>query len=189
MPGPGVLRLPSRARRGRVADRGSLPDAQDPAKTPAAVCRICLEAEGEGGAEDAAPLLQPCRCAGTAGHVHQACLQRWINEKGDRRCEICGATFGAGFSDPPPRRGTRRAVVVVRGENGEYEVVEGEGEEEEDDDEAPPRANACVACCFSVLLLLLILPLANHLAEELRNQAPDPRPGVPWEGSASCGDG
>jgi hypothetical protein len=55
----------------------------------AAVCRICLE---EGA------LDRPCGCTGTLAHAHQECIQRWINERGSMKCEIC-EQVGA-----PPRR-------------------------------------------------------------------------------------
>lgn len=35
-------------------------------------------------------------------YAHQACIQRWINEKGNRTCEICHGQFSTCFSDPPP---------------------------------------------------------------------------------------
>merc|ERR1712232_958713 len=63
------------------------------------VCRICLL---EGGC-DGDPLISPCRCKGTNGHVHLGCLRRWINDRLNRSddapdssyfyqqlaCEIC----------------------------------------------------------------------------------------------------
>lgn len=44
-------------------------------------CRICLEEEG--------PFVHPCDCKGSAGYVHQHCLNRWIEESSLDQCEIC----------------------------------------------------------------------------------------------------
>eukprot|EP00887_Chlorella_sp_A99_P005563 scaffold1.g5563.t1 len=79
-------------------------------------CRICLE-------EDAAHNLeQPCSCSGSLASVHHACLQRWIDEKGDKRCEICcGALRGEHLLGIRPE-GTGgpsgRPVVIRQAERG-----------------------------------------------------------------------
>lgn len=33
--------------------------------------------------------------------IHHSCLQRWIDEKGDRSCEICKQEFQGDYTDPP----------------------------------------------------------------------------------------
>ena len=43
-------------------------------------CRICLE-DGD--------LIQPCLCAGTAAHVHEECLIKWLAISNRTDCEIC----------------------------------------------------------------------------------------------------
>ena len=41
-------------------------------------CKICY-----GGNEEASdPLITPCLCAGSMGHVHHDCLVRWIKTAG-----------------------------------------------------------------------------------------------------------
>ena len=35
--------------------------------------------------------------------AHRGCVQRWIDEKHDRGCEVCGQPFRGAFRDPPPR--------------------------------------------------------------------------------------
>ena len=53
----------------------------------APVCRICWEGGGR--------LVSPCLCAGSMGHVHKACLKKWLTKRrasGIRhslRCEVC----------------------------------------------------------------------------------------------------
>ena len=50
-----------------------------------ALCRICYE-EGE--------LRRPCRCRGSVGSVHEACLAQWIDGREEReRCELCGMAY------------------------------------------------------------------------------------------------
>jgi len=52
-------------------------------------CRVC-----RGPAEDGRPLLQPCKCSGSMGMVHQECLISWLEvTRGDGRCEICKTKF------------------------------------------------------------------------------------------------
>lgn len=62
-----------------------------------AECRIC-------GDEDAVSKLDsPCACRGGLRWVHAKCLQRWVTEKGDLRCEICRTTYAGPYTAPPPR--------------------------------------------------------------------------------------
>jgi hypothetical protein len=48
------------------------------------VCRIC-----RCEATDASPLLQPCRCAGSVGLVHENCLVQWLAYSHKDACELC----------------------------------------------------------------------------------------------------
>ena len=58
------------------------------------LCRICLE-------EDVAcNLEQPCSCSGTQRFAHHDCIQRWVNEKGNTRCEICDCEYVGEFTVP-----------------------------------------------------------------------------------------
>lgn len=48
------------------------------------VCRVCrCESTVE------APLLQPCRCEGSVGLVHEACLTQWLSFSRKDSCELC----------------------------------------------------------------------------------------------------
>jgi len=52
-------------------------------------CRVC-----RGPAEEGRLLLQPCKCSGSMGLVHQECLISWLEvTRGDGRCEICKTKF------------------------------------------------------------------------------------------------
>lgn len=57
-------------------------------------CRICLDTE--------LPFVQPCKCSGTMGDVHEACLFRWLDIKQSHRplCELCKAPFQIRYSHP-----------------------------------------------------------------------------------------
>lgn len=62
-----------------------------------AFCRVCLE-------EDSVErCCQPCSCSGSMSCAHPACIQQWINEKGDMRCEICKQPYTGDFRQPPPQ--------------------------------------------------------------------------------------
>ena len=50
-------------------------------------CRICR------CGSEAGVLYHPCRCSGSVMHVHQACLQRWLQMSGKTKCELCNFTF------------------------------------------------------------------------------------------------
>eukprot|EP00193_Tetraselmis_chui_P010309 CAMPEP_0177789700 /NCGR_PEP_ID=MMETSP0491_2-20121128/22916_1 /TAXON_ID=63592 /ORGANISM="Tetraselmis chuii, Strain PLY429" /LENGTH=325 /DNA_ID=CAMNT_0019311635 /DNA_START=65 /DNA_END=1042 /DNA_ORIENTATION=- len=59
-------------------------------------CRICSEDDVAGNLEC------PCKCAGTVKWAHHECVQKWINEKGNKLCEICNSEFQGDFSVPEP---------------------------------------------------------------------------------------
>lgn len=50
-------------------------------------CRICLDVD------NSKALISPCRCKGSAGFVHPACLDRWRSVRTSFRCEICHSPF------------------------------------------------------------------------------------------------
>lgn len=52
-------------------------------------CRICHDT----GEDSCGPLIAPCQCDGSLKHVHQYCLQRWIDMRHLKRCELCHSKF------------------------------------------------------------------------------------------------
>ncbi|KAI9014233.1 hypothetical protein DFJ74DRAFT_287906 [Hyaloraphidium curvatum] len=64
-------------------------------------CRICREPELD---ED--PLVTPCLCRGSVGHVHKSCIVRWRTTGYSvlRRCEMCAKTFGPAAAVPQPEK-------------------------------------------------------------------------------------
>ncbi|GIL87377.1 hypothetical protein Vretimale_1694 [Volvox reticuliferus] len=81
----------------RSSSSGSGPSSATVApKGESGLCRICLEEDSLSNLE------QPCACAGTQKYAHHECIQRWVNEKGHLRCEICDQQYRGNFSVPPP---------------------------------------------------------------------------------------
>jgi len=53
--------------------------------------------------EDAPSALEaPCCCTGTQRWAHRACIQRWVDEKRNTTCEICGTSYTGPYVAPPP---------------------------------------------------------------------------------------
>mmetsp|Transcript_22541 Transcript_22541/g.31375 ORF Transcript_22541/g.31375 Transcript_22541/m.31375 type:complete len:272 (+) Transcript_22541:138-953(+) len=60
-------------------------------------CRICQEWDTRDN------LDIPCVCAGSMLYAHPSCIARWIDEKGDRICEVCHTAFQGDYPPPPAR--------------------------------------------------------------------------------------
>eukprot|EP00239_Pterosperma_sp_CCMP1384_P012022 CAMPEP_0197859592 /NCGR_PEP_ID=MMETSP1438-20131217/34279_1 /TAXON_ID=1461541 /ORGANISM="Pterosperma sp., Strain CCMP1384" /LENGTH=340 /DNA_ID=CAMNT_0043476135 /DNA_START=195 /DNA_END=1214 /DNA_ORIENTATION=- len=72
-------------------------------------CRIC-----HGGPTTAEPDLDtPCNCTGSMAYAHQSCIQRWIQEKGDKTCEICGSSFNEKYAEPTPEARDQVEVAIL----------------------------------------------------------------------------
>eukprot|EP00890_Picochlorum_soloecismus_P004396 jgi/Picsp_1/4958/NSC_02321-R1_ring fyve phd zinc finger-containing protein len=50
-------------------------------------CRICMLSE------DTASFVQPCECSGSLKYAHLDCLKKWVRERRQLTCEICGAIY------------------------------------------------------------------------------------------------
>lgn len=74
----------------RSATPSRLPRKQTEAEAP--TCRICFDVESS-----SAPLLHPCRCAGSAHYIHEECLKAWLASRGTdlskSECEVCKTPF------------------------------------------------------------------------------------------------
>jgi len=57
-------------------------------------CRICFESEGT--------LYHPCKCDGSIKHVHEACLDRWIQTRHQSKdeCELCKSPYAFDYDRP-----------------------------------------------------------------------------------------
>ncbi|GFR40376.1 hypothetical protein Agub_g925 [Astrephomene gubernaculifera] len=93
---PGISPAPATHSRTSSIDR-SVPGGSDAGapKGEPMLCRICLEEDSVSNLE------QPCACAGTQKYAHHECIQRWVNEKGHLRCEICDQQYRGSFTVPP----------------------------------------------------------------------------------------
>nr|XP_006134611.2 E3 ubiquitin-protein ligase MARCH5-like [Pelodiscus sinensis] len=108
--GQGIRSLSARGsyspcpRRG-PGDRPCAPQEQFPGATrclallvipPQRHCWVCFATERE---DQAAEWVCPCRCKGSTKWIHQACLQRWLDEKqkgnstGSVSCPQCGTEY------------------------------------------------------------------------------------------------
>lgn len=54
------------------------------------ICRICHFGD-ESSSEGSELIELGCDCKGELGWSHKQCAEAWFLQKGDRRCEICGA--------------------------------------------------------------------------------------------------
>ncbi len=54
-----------------------LPEDPEPYNANNMTCKICLDSEES--LDD--PLISICDCIGTMKHIHQKCLQQWINTR------------------------------------------------------------------------------------------------------------
>ena len=63
-----------------------------PTEMDTVTCRICFDVE-----TGSAPLLHPCRCAGSAKYIHEECLKAWLASRGNdlskSECEVCKTPF------------------------------------------------------------------------------------------------
>lgn len=66
-------------------------------------CWVCFANEED---DPTAVWVHPCKCRGTTKWVHQACIERWVDEKqkgyilGDVQCPQCGTTLVIKFPKP-----------------------------------------------------------------------------------------
>lgn len=51
-------------------------------------CRICLSCD-----ESLCTMISPCLCKGSIANVHSTCLEQWLSQKGNNRCDLCSFEF------------------------------------------------------------------------------------------------
>ncbi|KAF5826194.1 hypothetical protein DUNSADRAFT_4212, partial [Dunaliella salina] len=126
--------------------------------------------------EDALSNLEtPCSCSGTQRYAHHACIQRWVEEKGNRRCEICEALYRGLYVVPPPQPPIPEhspfgngGLIVVPAEVRLREAVAAsqpgrtffEEEEEEGDLYAPRHPG--ISWCFTFMVFFMFLVVLHH---------------------------
>lgn len=128
-------------------------------------CRICLEEDLVGNLE------QPCSCSGTLRHAHKACLQKWVTEKGDLKCEICGVTYTGNYVVPPPAGLPTDAIPLISPQGNLY-IVDSNSHYEED---RRLRQGGSASWCFSFFLFLMLFSsMGQSQAPAPSGSGPDP---------------
>lgn len=51
-------------------------------------CRICLSSDTTSHA-----MISPCLCKGSIANVHRICLEKWLSQIGNNRCDLCSFEF------------------------------------------------------------------------------------------------
>ncbi|CAK0787461.1 hypothetical protein CVIRNUC_010681 [Coccomyxa viridis] len=142
-------------------------------------CRMCLEdASGEA-------LVAPCSCSGSLQWAHSACVQTWINNKGDKLCEICRQPYKGPYRDPPSKPAPVQAgpaAAALRGATlmPQSLVQMAMSHRSEDGDEHTERdgAQSSAAWCLSAVLLFMSLLLLRQAFEPLSRPSEAPRTAV-----------
>jgi len=170
--------------------RASLPStagADEPPKEPSPTkgfeehpelgeCRICQEDDLVSNMES------PCDCDGTVKYAHHECIQMWVNEKGNLKCEICGGSFKGSYTVPPPPqlrelhleealaafpllRPFRQRLLL-------HSSLELTGNLEVGEDETPSDFTSTrqlsVTYCFAILLMVLGMFTIHHTFNDLQ---------------------
>ncbi|KAL8120764.1 uncharacterized protein LOC141661631 isoform X2 [Apium graveolens] len=80
-----------------MIDCSSLSDSENESSPRKVVeCRICQDEDFDSKMET------PCSCCGSLKYAHRRCVQKWCNEKGNTKCEICHQQFRPNYTAPPP---------------------------------------------------------------------------------------
>eukprot|EP00197_Chlamydomonas_leiostraca_P011225 CAMPEP_0202862386 /NCGR_PEP_ID=MMETSP1391-20130828/3452_1 /ASSEMBLY_ACC=CAM_ASM_000867 /TAXON_ID=1034604 /ORGANISM="Chlamydomonas leiostraca, Strain SAG 11-49" /LENGTH=301 /DNA_ID=CAMNT_0049541921 /DNA_START=148 /DNA_END=1050 /DNA_ORIENTATION=- len=144
------------------------------------ICRICLEEDSCGN------LDEPCGCSGTQRHAHHACIQRWVDEKGHTRCEICDHEYQGHYQVPAVPLSARPAAVdhlplfapmyildpADARARGNVVVVQG------GDDEGGANAqHSGISWCLTFILMFMFLVVLHHTLLVADSMDPDAAPG------------
>jgi len=68
-------------------------------------CRICLESDGD--------LKHVCQCLGTQKFVHIECVQKWINIRRKKTCELCLAEYDTSFVHIPLEKEIENIFLMI----------------------------------------------------------------------------
>ncbi|XP_078444296.1 uncharacterized protein LOC144713564 [Wolffia australiana] len=123
-------------------------------------CRICQEEDGIKN------LDSPCACRGSLKYAHRACLQQWVNEKGDLTCEICHESYKSGSVVPPRIIPDETAIDVGPFDLHDPRLLAMTSAQrlflEAEFDEYAARNVSGVSFCRSAALILIALLLLRH---------------------------
>ncbi|CAL5222463.1 g4831 [Coccomyxa viridis] len=145
-----------------IVKQGTLP-CSAPSYCPEAcppACRMCLEDASSGY------LVAPCSCSGSLQWAHPACIQTWINEKGNKTCEICRQPYKGVYMDPPIKAAPIGSAAMMRGvalvPHGLVQLSVSQGSEDAEEDVGHSGAHSSAAWCLSAVLLFLSLLLLRQ---------------------------
>uniref|UniRef100_A0A7S0UQY1 RING-CH-type domain-containing protein n=1 Tax=Polytomella parva TaxID=51329 RepID=A0A7S0UQY1_9CHLO len=123
------------------------------------ICRICLEEDEKN------KLVTPCGCTGTQKYAHQECIQKWINEKGHLKCEVCSQNYQGSFSVPPPAPSPQPFDGVEVLDTPAVEIrVNGYDRGTDFLDEADPyySRNPAASWCLTFVIFVFFLVILHH---------------------------
>lgn len=71
-----------------VAEPNALDSDTNTSDNDTIPCRICLSSDTTAHA-----MISPCLCKGSIANVHTMCLEQWLSQKGNNRCDLCSFEF------------------------------------------------------------------------------------------------
>ncbi|GAX84325.1 hypothetical protein CEUSTIGMA_g11747.t1 [Chlamydomonas eustigma] len=154
---------------------GSMTSKQAPIETSLNLCRICLEEDTAGNLES------PCGCAGTQRWAHRACIQRWVTEKGNLKCEVCGQEYKGEYDvPPPPPPGATPASPVYLVDPARLLQARQQIQIMEEQEEYQQR-HPGISCVFTACVFILFLFVMHHTMVVADGGMEDypPAPGMP----------
>lgn len=138
------------------------------------ICRICLE-------EDVVSALEsPCGCTGTQRHAHHACIQRWIDEKGNAKCEICEQPYQGSYTVPPAPAPVLENLPLF---TPMYIVESSDGRGTHRgtldllDSDGPMQRNPSVSWCITFIVFFMFLVVLHHTLVVADGMDDDPNTG------------
>eukprot|EP00884_Botryococcus_braunii_P016743 jgi/Botrbrau1/3752/Bobra.0363s0029.1 len=110
-------------------------------------CRVCHEDEHPSNC------VKPCACSGSMQYAHRSCIQDWINEKGDKTCEVCCCPYSGSYDDPPARKRRHFDLPDAFDADAYRDLVE----DEEQHGECQVWGMSCAVFIICVLVLVQLL--------------------------------
>lgn len=139
----------------------------DGSPTKIVECRICQDEDEDSNMET------PCSCCGSLKYAHRRCVQRWCNEKGDTKCEICHQQFKPGYTAPPRLFHYGAVPMNFRGnweisrrdlQNPRFLAMVSTDRNflDADYDEYSVHTTSSLICCRAVAIIFMVLLILRH---------------------------
>jgi len=156
--------------------QASLPSKQSLLEASLNLCRICLEEDTIGN------LDSPCGCAGTQRWAHRTCIQRWVTEKGNLKCEVCGQEYKGEYDiPPPPPPGMTPAASPVFLVDPARLLAARQQIQIMEEQEMYQQRHPGISCVFTACVFILFLVVMHHTMVVAGGDVSDypPAPGMP----------